>query len=263
MPGATIQQPFRLKLKPNQARAVRHSSLKTAASSASPPSDLDQEEDPIIVISLTRIRPILNELQQQNNRNWIGLNIGPLPDDADIPSQEGLFVFAVAANSPAADTGLRPGDFVIRIGDAEIGDNDTDETLALYCRELRNYEDGDILPIAVQRGDETLVGEINGRPLQEPTTPTPTTQPSATLRPTNTPAQTTNTPVPPTNTSAPPTATTAPPTATSAPPTQPPPTQPPPTQPPPPTNPPPTQPPPPTNPPPTQPPPPTNTPEPP
>ncbi len=210
---------------------------------------LESDESTVIALPLGRIRPILLELQQENNPHWIGLNVGPLPDSADLPSQEGLFVFAVAPDSPAEAAGIEPGDFITGLGNSSIGNNDTDETLDVYCRELRNYEDGDILDINIQRGDETLMGQINGRPLTasatETPTPTPSSQPSATLRPTNTssptPGQPTNTAVPPTNTPAPPTATSVPPT--QPPPTQPPPTQPPPTQPPP-TQPPPTQPPP-------------------
>jgi serine/threonine protein kinase len=218
-----------------------------------------EPDDTVTVVPLSTIRPRLRELEQENNLNWIGLNIGPLPDNAPVAAEEGLFVFAVATNSPAAQTGIEAGDFLIGVGNSAIGSNDTDDDLGLYCRELRNFEAGDTLPISVLRGGERLNGEINGRPLggspEDTPTATPTTEASATLRPTNTATiEPTDTAVPPTNTSVPPTNTAVPPT--QPPPTQPPPTQPPPTQPPPP---------PPTSPPPTSPPPPpaTNTPEPP
>jgi serine protease Do len=76
----------------------------------------------------------------------------------------GIWVTTVDPGSPAAATGVQPGDVVMRIGDNLVGG---DGTLSAYCEVLQSTKSGDVVDVQVYRLDtgETLAGTINGAPL--------------------------------------------------------------------------------------------------
>ena len=73
----------------------------------------------------------------------------------------GIWVTTVDPGSPAASTGVQPGDVVMRIGDNLVGG---DGTLSEYCDVLRSTTSSDAVDVQVYRLDtaETLAGTING-----------------------------------------------------------------------------------------------------
>jgi 2-alkenal reductase len=78
----------------------------------------------------------------------------------NLPAQWGVYVTDVAANSPASQAGLQPGDIITRIGEVSI-----DETHS-YFNALFQYQPGDIVPVGVVRDSrefqvEVRLGESN------------------------------------------------------------------------------------------------------
>ncbi len=76
----------------------------------------------------------------------------------------GVWVTTVDPGSPAALTGVQPGDVVMRIGESLVGG---DGTLSAYCDVLRSSTASEPVDVQVYRLDttETLAGTINGAPL--------------------------------------------------------------------------------------------------
>ncbi len=76
----------------------------------------------------------------------------------------GVWVTTVDPGSPAALSGIQPGDVVMRIGGSLVGG---DGTLAAYCEVLQSSSVSDPVDVEVFRLDtaETLAGTINGAPL--------------------------------------------------------------------------------------------------
>lgn len=78
----------------------------------------------------------------------------------DLPAQWGVYVTDVAANSPASQAGLQPGDIITRIGEVSI-----DETHS-YFNALFQYQPGDMVTLRVVRNYrefevEVRLGESN------------------------------------------------------------------------------------------------------
>lgn len=77
-----------------------------------------------------------------------------------IPQDSGIFVTAVAAQSPAAVSGLREGDIVVRFGDSWT------EGIDDLQRLLTEEEVGRVLPLTVVRGTKKV--ELSVRPVEMP-----------------------------------------------------------------------------------------------
>jgi serine protease Do len=81
----------------------------------------------------------------------------------------GIWVYSVAAGSPADRTGIQPGDVIASI---ELLYFEPDVyglvTMETYCDVLRSHASSDVLNIEVWRPsvDEMLEGQINGRELE-------------------------------------------------------------------------------------------------
>lgn len=84
---------------------------------------------------------------EENGGFWTGLTMDPLANGAQVAE--------VAPASPAAKAGLRDGDVIQKIGGAPLGSG-ADWLLDLGVRKA-----GDTLPLAVQRGAETLALSLN------------------------------------------------------------------------------------------------------
>ncbi len=90
--------------------------------------------------------------------SWLGVSVGSISDDyaseLGLDSNAGAFESGVFEGSPAADSGLMPGDVVVRIGETEI---DTSGTLV---RTVANLRPGDRLPFEVLRDGELIEIEV-------------------------------------------------------------------------------------------------------
>lgn len=123
---------------------------------------------PAAFLPLPFIRPLLGQLEQGNNLNWIGLNAGVITTgDAEllgIEADPGLFVYAVDFRGPAGAADIRNGDIITEIGGNDLTGEDGFE---IYCAALRSYSEGDAFDITVSRAGSRYVGQINGDPLTE------------------------------------------------------------------------------------------------
>ncbi len=83
--------------------------------------------------------------------------LGCVPDASR--QEAGVGVLSVAADSPAAQAGLREGDVLVKLGETEV------RTLEDLNRALRQHKPGDSVTLGVQRGAEQLsVTAVLGEP---------------------------------------------------------------------------------------------------
>jgi membrane-associated protease RseP (regulator of RpoE activity) len=83
--------------------------------------------------------------------------LGCVPDASR--QADGVGVLSVAADSPAAQAGLRAGDVLVKLGDTDV------RTLEDLNRALRQHKPGDSVTLGVQRGAEQLsVTAVLGEP---------------------------------------------------------------------------------------------------
>jgi hypothetical protein len=129
------------------------------------------------------LQPVLAQLEQGINLNWVGLNAGPLSaaeaEKIGIEPADGLFVYGVDFRSPAGQADVRIGDFITEIGGTAVeGEN----ALGAFCAALRDSQPDEALGITVMRNDTRYLGQLNGDPLAKEvivvetapeTTPTP------------------------------------------------------------------------------------------
>lgn len=92
------------------------------------------------------------EDERRRSQMAFKVGLGVMPDY--VYDGEGLRIDAVLGGRPAAEAGLQKGDVVIRLGDAEIVDVYT------YMEALAQYDVGDVVVVAVRRGDEVIEREI-------------------------------------------------------------------------------------------------------
>lgn len=107
------------------------------------------------------VQPVVPLLDEQPG--YLGVSYLPLSpetiaqlesEDWTVPVEEGGFVMEVAADTPAAEAGLQPGDVITAVNGEPV---DQERTLSdrIYA-----YEAGDTIRLDVARGDETLNLEV-------------------------------------------------------------------------------------------------------
>jgi Do/DeqQ family serine protease len=86
--------------------------------------------------------------------SWLGVQVGTLADalaeDLGIDEARGAFVSGVYADSPASESGILPGDVIVRIGEVDI---DTSGTLV---RTVANLKPGDQIPFVIIRNGQRI-----------------------------------------------------------------------------------------------------------
>ncbi len=127
---------------------------------------LSEHFDDSIAISRIEAEPIIDNLRAGLDDHSIGVNGQSFPVDDELA---GIWVYSVAAGSPADRTGIQPGDVIASI---ELLYFEPDVyglvTMETYCDVLRSHASSDVLNIEVWRPsvDEMLEGQINGRELE-------------------------------------------------------------------------------------------------
>lgn len=105
---------------------------------------------------------VVDELRQGKDIDSIGLN-GEAVTDYD--SFSGIWVASVASGTVADQSGIRPGDLLVKLEGVTLG---RDGTLADYCDILRSRDPASVMAIEVWRLEtgEVLQGQLNGDPLE-------------------------------------------------------------------------------------------------
>ena len=114
-------------------------------------------------IPSSHAQPIIERLASGENPLWIGTNTITNNADVawyfDLPVEEGLFIYGVSHNSPAAEAGIEAGDVMITMKGINVS------TMADVCDVLRTNPEGKPIAVQVMRGTKLLEGEIWGEKL--------------------------------------------------------------------------------------------------
>jgi S1-C subfamily serine protease len=126
----------------------------------------DQAGNPIegtaFAISSNLTDKVIPELAQGKNRNWIGLNAIPLNNIKS--GMNGLWIIAVADNSPADRAGLAVGDVLLTMQGVSVN------SMADLCDVIRATKDTDRLSFEVIPFEE-IIAERTPTPPSKPTAP--------------------------------------------------------------------------------------------
>ena len=71
-----------------------------------------------------------------------------------LPVNEGIYVYQIIPESPAAKAGMEPGDIIVKIEDNDI------KTMSNLTRELYKHRPGDVIDVKVNRGGKEKVLNI-------------------------------------------------------------------------------------------------------
>jgi S1-C subfamily serine protease len=107
-------------------------------------------------IAISRAKPIIHQLEEGQDRHYIGLNLAPNEYAEYFGTSDGMAIIAVASGSPAALRGVQPADLLLKLEGKAIDDEET------VCDILRSHAPGDRLRLTVFRADtgELLEGEV-------------------------------------------------------------------------------------------------------
>ncbi|MDQ3855929.1 MAG: trypsin-like peptidase domain-containing protein, partial [Chloroflexota bacterium] len=107
-------------------------------------------------IAINLVKPIIEDLQQGKNRNYIGLNLVPNRYKSYFGTDAGMAIIGVASGSPASRAGIVPADLLLKME----GQSTNDE--ATVCDILRSHATGDQVKVTVYRRatDQMLEGEL-------------------------------------------------------------------------------------------------------
>ncbi len=126
-------------------------------------------------IPVTTAKQVMESLIQdgQVTRGWIGVEPKDLtPEIAQtfgLPIKQGVLITGVLQNGPASNAGIRPGDVVVKIGEAPI--TNTSQLLAAVAAVKPKAS----TTIAIQRGDKAI--DLNVTVAQRPRSSTKPSQP--------------------------------------------------------------------------------------
>jgi S1-C subfamily serine protease len=107
-------------------------------------------------IAMSHAKPIIRELEQGKNRQYIGLNLYPNFFSDYYGTDEGMAVIGLASGSPASQVGIKPADLLLKLeGTTVVSEEDV-------CNILRSHADGDQLKVQLFRKEsgEVLEGEV-------------------------------------------------------------------------------------------------------
>ncbi len=107
-------------------------------------------------ITSSEAMPVIQQLETGKNLEYLGINGEANSDNT------GISIVSVAPGSPADKAGILPGDLMTNLNGTAVG---ADGTKSTYCSVLRSHSADAVLSVTVQRGNQTLTGEINGRTL--------------------------------------------------------------------------------------------------
>lgn len=80
------------------------------------------------------------------------VTLGVMPDY--VYDGDGMRIDAVLDEGPAVEAGLKDGDIVIRLGQTDVTD------IYAYMEALSQFEEGDVAPVTVRRGDEVIDTQV-------------------------------------------------------------------------------------------------------
>jgi len=116
-------------------------------------------------IAMSYARPIVEQLAQGKNRNYLGLNLVPNNYADYFGTSDGMVVIGVSSGGPAAQSGVAQADLLLEVEGKAIA---SEEAL---CDVLRSHSDGDALKMTVLRADtgellqgDVVVGQTGGSP---------------------------------------------------------------------------------------------------
>ncbi len=113
-------------------------------------------------IKVDEASKIIDRLGAGENVTSMGIN-GVAVNDGE--SIFGIWVYSVAAGSPADVVGIQPGDIIVTLEGLVLS---TDGTMSDYCDILRTHGEEAVMSIQVLRFEtqEVLEGRVNGTPLE-------------------------------------------------------------------------------------------------
>jgi serine protease Do len=119
----------------------------------------NDEDHSYFAISKDLAIPLVKQLAEGQDVDSIGINGLAFADSDD---RFGIWAVAVKSGSPADRAGLQPGDIIYRMEDIDLA---RDGTMRDYCDIIRSHRPGDTIAFDALRGNESIAGQINGRPI--------------------------------------------------------------------------------------------------
>ena len=91
------------------------------------------------------------------NKAYLGITGSTITQEMqlyNLPVSEGVFVYSIEANGPAAQSGIRAGDIIVKVGDKDVGS--MEDLLSVQ----KKYRAGDQVKITVNRSGEEIVLDV-------------------------------------------------------------------------------------------------------
>ena len=103
------------------------------------------------VLSITRIKSIIDDLVSGRDRTYLGITGTDLTDESarSLDVSNGVYVNEVETESPALAAGLQTGDVILKIDDSTI------ISMAQLNTIISSYQPGDEITIVVKRTTNT------------------------------------------------------------------------------------------------------------
>jgi hypothetical protein len=107
-------------------------------------------------IAMSHAKPIIEDLQEGRNRNYIGLNLVPNTFADYFGTEDGMAIIGVSSGSPASQVGVQQADLLLKVESSSVNSEED------VCSILRSHGDGDQLRLQILRAatGEILEGEV-------------------------------------------------------------------------------------------------------